>query len=56
MNYHLIYQDTKKPSFLDQVRQTIKTKQYNIRTEESYVGWIKKGNINNYLYPINLVV
>lgn len=42
MNYHLIYQDTKKPSILDQVRQAIKTKHYNIRTRESYVGWIKR--------------
>jgi hypothetical protein len=31
-----------KVKLLDQVRQTIRLKQYSIRTEESYVGWIRK--------------
>jgi len=35
---HLSY----KPKLLDQVRAAIRTKHYSIRTEESYVNWIKK--------------
>ncbi len=31
-----------KPKLLDQVRAAIRTKHYSIRTEESYVNWIKK--------------
>ena len=31
-----------KPRFLDLVRERIRTKHYSIRTEEAYVGWIKK--------------
>jgi integrase len=31
-----------KVKLLDQVRQTIRLKHYSIRTEESYVGWIRK--------------
>lgn len=31
-----------KPRFLDLVRERIRTKHYSIRTEETYVGWIKK--------------
>ena len=33
---------TEKPKLLDQVRSTIRTKHYSIRTEETYAGWIKK--------------
>jgi integron integrase len=32
----------KKPRLLDQVRQRIRTKHYSIRTEESYLNWIRK--------------
>ena len=31
-----------KPKLLEQVRSIIRTKHYSIRTEESYVNWIKK--------------
>ena len=31
-----------KPRLLDQVRETIRTKHYSIRTEQSYVQWIRR--------------
>jgi phage terminase small subunit len=31
-----------KPKLLDQVRGVIRCKQYSIRTEQSYVDWIKR--------------
>ena len=31
-----------EPKLLGQVRNLIRTKHYSIRTEETYVGWIKK--------------
>ncbi|MFW6053033.1 MAG: phage integrase N-terminal SAM-like domain-containing protein [Desulfosalsimonas sp.] len=31
-----------QPKLLDQVRNLIRTKHYSIRTEETYVGWIRK--------------
>ena len=31
-----------KPKHLDQVRAVIRTRHYSIRTEESYVNWIKR--------------
>ena len=31
-----------KPKLLDQVRQAIRLKRYSYRTEQSYVGWIKR--------------
>jgi len=31
-----------KPKLLDQVRQTIRVRHYSPRTEETYVGWIKR--------------
>ena len=31
-----------KPKLLDQVRQIIRIKHYSLRTEESYVNWIKR--------------
>jgi integron integrase len=31
-----------QPRLLDQVREKIRFKQYSIRTEEAYVGWIKR--------------
>ena len=33
---------TPKPKLLDQVRQAIRTRHYSIKTEEAYVGWIKR--------------
>ena len=32
----------KKPKYLDQVRQVIRIKHYSMRTEESYISWIKR--------------
>ncbi len=34
--------DRKKPKLLDQVRQVIRVKHYSLRTEESYINWIKR--------------
>ena len=31
-----------KPRLLDQVKDRIRTLHYSIRTEQSYVGWIKR--------------
>src|SRR5262245_59402611 len=31
-----------KPKLLDQVREAIRMRHYSIRTEEAYVGWIKR--------------
>jgi hypothetical protein len=31
-----------KPRLLDQVRQTIRRKHYSLRTEATYIGWIKR--------------
>lgn len=31
-----------KPKLLDQVRQAIRTRHYSPRTEETYVGWLKR--------------
>ena len=33
---------TDKPKLLDQVRAAIRTRHYSIRTEESYINWIKR--------------
>ena len=34
--------EKKKPKLLDQVRQVIRIKHYSLRTEESYISWIKR--------------
>lgn len=34
--------DSKKPKLLDQVRQVIRVKHYSLRTEESYINWIRR--------------
>lgn len=31
-----------KPKLLDRVRQTIRTRHYSRRTEDAYIGWIKR--------------
>jgi len=31
-----------KPKLLDQVRDAIRTRHYSYRTEEAYVGWIRR--------------
>jgi len=31
-----------KPKLFDQVRQAIGARHYSIKTEEAYVGWIKR--------------
>lgn len=36
------FSDSGKPKLLQQVRNVIRTKHYSIRTEEVYVGWIKR--------------
>ncbi|MFH1006279.1 MAG: integron integrase [Candidatus Latescibacterota bacterium] len=32
----------RKPKLLDRVREAIRTRHYSLRTEEAYVGWIKR--------------
>ncbi|PIE80297.1 MAG: hypothetical protein CSA11_09205 [Chloroflexi bacterium] len=32
----------KKPKFLDQVRETIRLRNYSYRTEKTYISWIKR--------------
>jgi hypothetical protein len=34
--------DAPKPRLLDQVREAVRTRHYSPRTEETYVGWIKR--------------
>jgi integron integrase len=34
--------EVRKPKLLDQVREAIRTRHYSLRTEEAYVGWIKR--------------
>jgi len=31
-----------RPKLLDQVREAIRTRHYSYRTEEAYVGWIRR--------------
>src|SRR5918996_6344112 len=31
-----------KPKLLDQVRQAIRTRHYSVKTEQAYIGWIKR--------------
>ena len=33
---------SQKPRLLDQVRQVIRVKHYSLRTQESYINWIKR--------------
>ena len=40
MNQNL--QDKQPPKLLDQVRERIRVKHYSIRTEETYLGWIRR--------------
>jgi hypothetical protein len=39
---HLPRQATLKPRLLDQVRGVLRRKHYSIRTEQSYVDWIRR--------------
>jgi len=34
--------EDRRPKLLDQVRQVIRIKHYSLRTEESYINWIKR--------------
>lgn len=34
--------EDKKPKFLDQVRQVTRIKHYRLKTEESYINWMKR--------------
>lgn len=34
--------ETNKPKLLDQVRQLMRLRHYSLRTEEAYVGWIRR--------------
>jgi hypothetical protein len=31
-----------KPKFLEQVRMILRTRHYSLRTEEAYLGWIRR--------------
>jgi integron integrase len=37
--------DQGKPKLLDQVRQLMRLRHYSVRTEEAYVGWIRRYNL-----------
>jgi len=41
-NFENTKNDNTKLKLLDQVRQIIQVKHYSIRTEESYISWIKR--------------
>jgi hypothetical protein len=34
--------ESDKPKLLDQVRQLLRLRHYSLRTEEAYVGWIRR--------------
>src|SRR5207247_656437 len=34
--------EASKPKFLDQIRQLMRLRHYSLRTEEAYVGWIRR--------------
>src|SRR3546814_11163143 len=34
--------DVEPPKLLDQVRQRLRVKHYSLRTEQAYVGWIRR--------------
>ena len=34
--------DSNTPRLLDQVRAVLRRKHYSLRTEEAYVGWVKR--------------
>src|SRR5205814_854131 len=34
--------ETAKPKFLEQVRTILRTRHYSLRTEEAYLGWIRR--------------
>jgi len=45
----------KKPKLLDQVRQTIRTRHYSLRTEEAYVHWVKRFVLfHNKRHPVGM--
>jgi len=44
-----------KPRLLAQVRQIIRVKHYSLRTEESYINWIKRFIFfHNKMHPIEM--
>ena len=50
-----IFMQKKSPKLLDQVRYTLRRKHYSIRTEQSYVQWIKRFIFYyNKKHPINM--
>ncbi len=36
------YRSSRKPRFLDEVRDAIRARHYSYRTEEAYTGWIRR--------------
>ncbi len=34
--------ETAEPKFLDQIRVILRTRHYSLRTEEAYLGWIRR--------------
>ena len=44
-----------RPKLLDQVRSVLRTKHYSLRTEEAYIGWIKRFILfNNKKHPMEM--
>jgi hypothetical protein len=42
LDAHLSQENTAVSQLLDRVRETIRTRHYSIRTEESYIRWIRE--------------
>ena len=47
--------ENRKPKLLDQVRHFIRIKHYSLRTEESYVNWIKRFFFHDKKHPNEMV-
>ncbi|MBI3123759.1 MAG: phage integrase N-terminal SAM-like domain-containing protein [Ignavibacteriales bacterium] len=55
MNYEATKTNSNKIKLLDQVRITLRTNHYSIKTEESYISWIRRFIIfNNKVHPEKL--
>ncbi|GEM_PF-3603547 len=46
--------ETQSSPFLNRVRDAIRVRHYSIRTEQSYVSWIKRMALEQFIYPMHL--
>ena len=42
MNYHVKVAGVTAPRFMERVRERLRLKHYSLRTEQAYLGWIKR--------------